>query len=383
MPLDACNLQELGIDPVRYADALALCDQICSAGTLPAISLRLITPRGPAPVQTFGHARLGESSKPVTEKTIYLVASLTKPVLAMGVLRLVEQGKLTLSDRVCDWLPEFAGANKKGITIRHLLTHTSGLPDMLPNNRALRMRQAGLSDFVDGACRVTLDFPCGRGVQYQSMGYALLGEIITRCSGCAYADYLKQEIFTPLGMSDTALGAPEDWYAGEDPRVDRIAEIRVPEEQQQGHDWNWNSRYWRMLGAPWGGMLATVEDLSRLLMMMLGLLDGEKNYGPFSPQTVQAARRNQLGSMRDLPEVDRRTRPWGYGWRLNWPDHSACFSDLLPEETFGHWGATGTLWWADPIHRFGFILLTTEPLGRHRSEHVRISNAFAAAIQSS
>src|SRR5690606_21854092 len=142
----------------------------------------------------------------------------------------------------------------RATTIRHLLTHASGLPDALPNNVALRKAHAPLREFVRGACEIGLDFGPGRGVQYQSLGYALLGEIIEGVSGRSCGQYLKETFFDPLGMESTTLGAIA-------PRISRpIVEIRVPEEMRGGNDWNWNSPYWQDLGAPWGGMISTADD---------------------------------------------------------------------------------------------------------------------------
>jgi CubicO group peptidase (beta-lactamase class C family) len=140
----------------------------------------------------------------------------------------VVRGQLLLNDRVGDIIPEFAKSHKIAITIRTLLTHTSGLPDMLPNNRQLRAAHAPLATFVENTCAAQTTFPPGRGVQYQSMGFAVLGEIIQRISGQTCAEFLQREFFTPLGMSDTALGARDDWLSGPKPQGDRIAGIRAP-----------------------------------------------------------------------------------------------------------------------------------------------------------
>src|SRR5690606_26978005 len=113
------------------------------------------------------------------------------------------------------------------------------------------------------------DFPPGRGVQYQSMGYAVLGAVIENVTGLSCAEYLRREVFAPLGMNDTALGAPEEWFTDPQPRIARVPEVRVPKDLESATDWNWNSRYWRTLGAPWGGMLCTAADLGRFAQMML------------------------------------------------------------------------------------------------------------------
>lgn len=359
---------------------------------MPAIALQVVCRGTTTGVRCFGRQRLAAESPPLREDAIFLVASLTKPIVAMAVLLLVERGRLALNDRVVEYMPEFDAADRRSVTIRHLLTHTSGLPDMLPNNRPLRESRSPLARFVEGSCAVTLDFPPGRGVQYQSMGYALLGQIIQRVSGAPCAEFLRRELFEPLGMLDTALGAPDSWYETAGlragcrtasgmliPMIDRIAEVRVPEDQQGGDQWNWNSRYWRQLGAPWGGLFSTSHDLMIFCRMMLrgGTIASVRL---FSPATIEAATSNQLECLHDLPEGDRRTRGWGFGWRLNWPGHAASFGDLLSPRAYGHWGATGTLFWIDPASDAAAVILTTQPLEREASHLTRLSNMIVAAI---
>lgn len=363
----------------RWQRALDFARELCETGQVPAIALCAGSSRDVVPPVLFGRQSLADDSPPLREDAVFLIASITKPIVATAALALVERGQLALGDRVSEIIPEFAGSGRYPVTVRHLMTHTSGLPDMLENNVELREANAPLSAFVEGVCRVTPEFEPGTRVRYQSMGFALLGEIVARIDGRSCAEFLRDEVFLPLGMHDTALGAPENWFAGGKPVADRIAEIRLPQHQSSESTWNWNSRYWRSLGVPWGGLLTTPADLARFARMMLagGELDGVRI---LSPAAVRAATRNQLHSMRDVPEADRRCRGWGLGWRLDWPAHSANFGDLLGPRTYGHWGATGTVLWIDPdLEAFG-IVLTTQPQEPHGRFLSRLSNLIAAAL---
>lgn len=375
--------QAVELDPVRWQGALNLLQGWCDAGDLPATAVSVTRHGKTTGVHLFGRQKLAADSPPVRDDAIFLIASITKPIVATGVLLLVERGLLALDDRVEHYVPAFGGHGKHAITLRHLLTHTSGLPDMLSNNIELRAAQAPLSEFVEGTCACRLDFPPGRGMQYQSMGFAMLGEIIRRVSGKSCARFLEDEIFKPLGMNDTALGAPPAWFEGPQPRTDRIAEVWLPPDSEQSRatsrDWNWNSPYWRKLGAPWGGLLTTPSDLARFGQMLLG----RGRLGDLqivSRAGIEAATRNQLEAMRDVPADDRRTRPWGLGWRLNWGAHSANFGDFLGPRTYGHWGATGTVMWLDPDRDACVILLTTKPQEPQGSYLARASNAIVAAM---
>ncbi|MBY0230153.1 MAG: beta-lactamase family protein [Gemmataceae bacterium] len=345
-----------GFDPARLERACGLLkkwaaeDKIPSAGICVGRRGRMVEPR------FFG---------PVKPDALFLTASLTKPLTVTAAMMLVERGLLALEDRVSSLLPAF---KHEAVQVRHLMTHTSGLPDMLPDNEKLRKAHKPLAAFVDGACKVPLLFAPGTRVSYQSMGTLLLAEIVHQASGKALRDFLAEEVFGPLGMADTSLGWVESKKA-------RIARVRVAEET----DWGWNSAYWLGLGAPWGGMLASPTDLGRFAQMMLngGELDGTRL---LSRASVREMTTNQLETMPTVPEEDRRCRPWGLGWRLDWPAYSSSFGDLLGVRAYGHWGATGTLWWMDPDAEAWLVLLTTQPQEPEGRFLARVSNAVAAAL---
>ena len=373
---DFVSPQAAGLDPVRRKFACELLERFSADGTLPAGAL--IAGVGDSVVAPFlcGRQTL-DGSASVRDDAMFLVASITKPIVGTAALMLVERGEITLSDKVIEYVPEFGRNGKSGVRIRHLLTHTSGLPDMLPQNVELRKEHAPLSAFVEGTCDVGLDFATGRGVKYQSMGFAMLGEIVHRVTGLTCAEFVRKEIFEPLGMLDSHLGLPDEWFESADgaAKLERVVEIQVPDEQV-GQDWNWNGRYWRTLGAPWGGLLTTPVDLARFCRMMLGHGDMQI----LSQAAIRAATRNQLEVMPDVPEIDRRTRGWGLGWRLNWPAHSANFGDLSGSRSYGHWGATGTVCWMDPENDSFVVLLTTRPQEPHGTWLARVSNAVSAAL---
>jgi len=369
-----------GLDPQRWNSALDVVRTWTEQDRVPAAAV-LVGRHGMTPgPQFFGRQRVDAKSPPLRDDAIFLIASITKPIVAMGAMLLIERGQLTLNDRVTDFLPEFGKKGKHGTTIRNLLTHTSGLPDMLPTNADLRRANAPLSEFVAGTCAVTPDFPPSRSVQYQSMGFAVLAAIMEQVSGMSCAEFLRHEFFQPLGMNDTRLGVPDDWFEGAQPTIDRIAEIRVPPDQVEASDWNWNSRYWRQLGAPWGGLLTTPLDLGQFAQLMLNNgRAGERQL--LSPATVRESTGNQLAVMKEVPDEERRFRPWGLGWRLQWASHANSFGDLVSSKTYGHWGATGTLLWIDPEKDSFVMILSTQPLDPNGAPVQRVSNAIVGAFR--
>jgi CubicO group peptidase (beta-lactamase class C family) len=285
-----------------------------------------------------------------------------------------------MADPAARYVPEFANGGKQAITLAHCLTHTSGLPDMLADNIELRKRNAPLSEFVAGVCRLAPLFEPGTAVKYQSMGTLMLAEVVRRVAGQPLAEFLQQRIFGPLEMHDTALGMPPAWaeHGAENHRSrrERIAELRVPAEQVGSH-WGWNSDYWRSLGAPWGGLLSTAADLARFCQHLLRIHAGDS--GIVSRATLETMTANQLDRLPSVPEADRRCRPWGYGWRLNWPNDDDTFGDFLSPAAYGHWGATGTLMWIDSPRDAFAVVLTTQPMESGVRRQARFSNCLTSA----
>ncbi|HEV3163232.1 MAG TPA: serine hydrolase domain-containing protein [Isosphaeraceae bacterium] len=363
--------ERVGLRPAQLQRAYDLLAKWTDTGEVPSASLCVGRRGGVVEPRFFGRQRIGQDA-PLGADALFLMASITKPVTATAVMLLLERGKVKLDDRVAEFIPTFGQQGKADVRIRHLLTHTSGLPDMLPDNDRLRAKHRPLEAFVEGACRQPLAFPPGSQLQYQSMGFAVLAEVVHQVEGVTLAECLRRDVFEPLGMRETSLGwRPET--------KDRIAEVRLSAAQVQAADWNWNSPYWRGFGAPWGGLISAPADMARLCLMLLG----GGSWGStriLGPATVRAMTSNQLATMPDLPEVERRCRPWGLGWRLAWPGQPANFGDLMVPPTYGHWGATGTLCWLDPATETFCLILTTQPQGDDGKFLARISNIVAAAV---
>ncbi|MCZ6681318.1 MAG: serine hydrolase [Candidatus Poribacteria bacterium] len=362
--------EAVGFSSERLDRAYRFLDNAVQSGRIPGAAI-LVTRHGvPVAPRCFGRMYLEPDSPPIQSDTIFLVASVTKPVTVAAVMLLVERGKLLLDDLVCSIIPEFGNRGKEEIKIRHLMTHTSGLPDMLPENQQLRERHAPMKEFVRRICDLELHFPPGTNIRYQSTGIAILGEIVERIEGISLPTFLRREIFQPLGMKDTSLGI------GDLP-TDRIAHVNVkPEEQKL--DWTWNKPYWRNLGAPWGGMFSTVGDMFRFCQSFLngGVFDDAP---VFSPATVQAMTTDQTTSMPDIPQHVKYGQIWGLGWRLQPASGWSYFGDLISPGAYGHGGATGTVVWSDPVREMVCVLFTTQPSASSEGLLGRYSNLVAAS----
>lgn len=339
-------------------------------GEAPGAAVQLSIGDKPSVSKAFGRFKPNLAT-PMQQDSIFLVASITKPFTVAAAVLLAERGQLLLDDPAYHYLPEFGNSGKEDISLRHLMTHSSGLPDMLPENQSLRERHAPMSEFIEQICQLKLDFPAGTGLQYQSTGLAILGEIVQRVSGISLQEFLRKEFFEPLGMKDTALGIdglPED----------RVSNVKLPPEQE-GVDWDWNSPYWRNFGAAWGGMFSTVEDLTRFLRMLLngGELQGKRI---FSRSTVETMIRDQTSPMPLVPNEQKVRIRGGLGWRLAPSSCWGFFGDFLSSGSFGHGGATGTVFWADPKRDMTFALLTTQPSIWSESLLCKASNLAIACV---
>jgi CubicO group peptidase (beta-lactamase class C family) len=362
---------EIGFILNRLQRAYDLLDSWVRTDKVPAAALCVGRKGKMLPLRLVGRQRPEAAAPALRKDALFLVASITKPVTVTAAMILVERGQLALEDKVASYVPRFGIRGKKDVEIRHLMTHTSGLPDMLPNNDKLRAAHKPLSAFIEDVCRLPILFPPGTRVNYQSMGTAMLAEVVHQVSGVALHEFLRKEVFAPLGMPDTSLGWQKE-------KKDRIAVVRVPADQEKT-DWHWNTPYWLGFGAPWGGMVTSPADFARFCQMMLnGGSLGDVRI--LSPASVRAMTTNQLGFMPQVPKVERRCRPWGLGWRLQCPASTDNFGDLVGFRAFGHWGATGTLCWMDPDSGTFFILFTTEPIADSGRFHSRLSNAVLAAL---
>jgi CubicO group peptidase (beta-lactamase class C family) len=313
--------------------------------------------------KAFGRRGFARDTPPVNPESVFLLASITKPVTACALMLLVERGQAALSDPVSRYLPEFTGGDRARVRVKDLLSHSSGLPDMLPENTELRRAHAPLSEFVKHTFTTPLLYPPGTSFRYQSMGILLAGEIVERLTGMRLRDFEAKEIFGPLGMTSSSLG-----LGGR--RIADLVECQEPHNADTA-SFGANSPYWRDMGHPWGGMHSTTGDLAILLQTFLngGSYGGRRL---FSPATVRVMTSEQNAGLH---------APWGLGWALGRAIAWNVFGDLVSEKTFGHTGATGTVAWADPESQLLCVILTDRPYSADNGELLRlVSNAVAASV---
>jgi CubicO group peptidase (beta-lactamase class C family) len=333
-----------------------------------------------------------EAGRAMRKDTIFQIMSMTKPVTAIGIMMLAEEGKLALRDPVEQYLPEFHGLRvatttgpdaaalsvpNHAITIRDLLTHTAGIQDY-PGPPGIadyaQTMRVPLAEVVKQLAGQPLLFQPGSRWSYSSPGIEILGRIIEVCSGEKYQDFIAERILTPLGMKDSFFFPPAD-------KVSRIAMVYArkngalapapatilggdPAKHRQG----------AVFPAPAWGLYSTADDLLRLYRMMLdgGVYEGHRYLSPFSvrlmtePQTTGIDR---VGWMR------------GSDYGLAWEIVTDPLGELAghTEGTFGHGGAFGTQGWIDPNNKLISILLIQRSDGGTES----MTNVFLNMAESS
>ena len=310
-----------------------------------------------------------EAGRPMQKDAIFQIMSMTKPVTAIGIMMLAEEGKLALRDPVDQYLPEFRNqrvATNVGpdaarlatpghpVTIRDLLTHTAGIQDFAP--AAIRDYPQAMNVPLDRVVRELaaqpLLFQPGTEWSYSSPGIEILGRLIEVCSGQKYEDFIASHILQPLGMHDTFFYPPAD-------KITRIAMVYVHQDGKLvrapatilGGD-PAKYRAGAVFPAPGWGLYSTAADLLRLYRMMLndGVYEGRRYLSPFSVHLMTEAHTTGIHPVGWMRGAD-----YGLAWEV--------VTDPLGElaghtkGTYGHGGAFGTQGWIDPRNQLISILL--------------------------
>jgi CubicO group peptidase (beta-lactamase class C family) len=339
----------------RWDDAAEVLRRATAGKQVEAAVLHVVH-RGEPFTRHFGKAASGDA--------MFLLGSVSKPINVAAVMMLFDRGKFRLDDRVKKFLPAFTGGGREQVTILHLLTHTSGLPDQLASNNDLRKKHAPLTDFVAQTVRTPLAFAPGSRYRYSSMGILLAARVAELLGGTEIRTLVDRTVFQPLGMKHSAQGLGR--FRLEDMVPCQMAGA-APESgagDPKARDWNWNSPYWRRLGAPWGGTHASAPDIARFLGEFLGARGKA-----LKPETARLMIRNHNAA---------GLTPRGLGFGVG----RGAGSPGCSERTFGHTGSTGTLCWADPASETICVVLTSLPRrGAKRHPRELAAERVAAAAR--
>jgi len=298
----------------------------------------------------------------MSKDTLFRIASMTKPVTAIGIMILADEGKLSPDDDVAKYLPEFTGqmlVDQKGketlsvkkpgrpVKLRDLLTHTSGVANYPAGvSDVYTKRNRTLAETALATALQPLQFEPGTKWSYSNPGIDTLGRVIEVVSGESYEGFLKKRVFEPLGMTDTAFYPTPDqlkrlaitYAKGKDGRLTPAPNNLMALPPHPKHP------------IPAGGLVSSGADLARLYRMMLhnGELDGKRI---LSEKAVAEMTRTQTG---DIKTGFVEGMSFGYGWAV--VKEPKGVTEMLSPGTFGHGGAFGTQGWVDP-HQDLFVIL--------------------------
>jgi uncharacterized protein YbbC (DUF1343 family)/CubicO group peptidase (beta-lactamase class C family) len=322
----------------------------------------------------YGKRAVSPAEETMTLDTIFDVASLTKPVATTtSVMILIEEGKIRLNDRVASFIPEFARYGKEGITVRHLLTHVSGLrPDV-----DLAEPWTGADTAITLAVEEVPVAKPGERFIYSDINFFLLGEIVQRAAKKPLDVFARERIFGPLRMRDTMFAPPDSLRARIAP-TEPCTPYGWPCSQEDGtmlrgtgHD----PTARRMGGvAGHAGLFSTAADLAIYCRMLLGegAVAGRRILSPLGVARLTAP---------STPKAEPTIR--GLGWDMD-SSFSANRGELFPLGSFGHTGFTGTSLWIDPATDVFVVFLSNrlhpDGKGDVTPLRARVATVVAAAF---
>jgi CubicO group peptidase (beta-lactamase class C family) len=309
--------------------------------------------------------------------TINLWFSSGKPLTAVAIARLWEQGKVELDLPVARYVPEFGAGGKAGITVRHLLNHTAGF------RAADRVRDdLPWDEAIQAICATPAEpgWVPGQRAGYQLFSsWFLLGEIVRRLDGRPIDRYIAEEIFAPLGLQDCWVGLPPDSFRA---YGDRMGLMHFLTQGQLRPHRAWNSESSAAVVRPGGNVRGPMRELGRFYEALLALLAGEGEARRIiQPGSLATFTRRDREGMFD--ETFRHVLDWGLGFAVNSNRHGAetipyGFGPHASEGAFGHGGSQSSCGFADPAHGLAVAWVCNGMIGE--TAHQKRARQLNAAL---
>ncbi|MCG7592612.1 beta-lactamase family protein [Mycobacterium sp. PSTR-4-N] len=295
-------------------------------------------------------------AEPMTEDTVFDVASLTKVLAtATAVMQLYEQGKVRLDDPVQTYLPAFNPAHdphRAAVTVRTLLTHTSGLPGDVNLDDPWGLAHTDRAEGMRRALSAPLEMPPGAVFRYSDINFELLGALVEAVTGEPEDVYARRNVFVPLGMTETRYLPSTGPVARNHTLLSRVAPTRLDTEGRPSTNPHFGSVMRgvvddptsRRMGGVAGhaGVFSTAADVGRFAQALLDRLAGRPSAFPLRRSTLQTMTAPNRPS---APGAVRGVR--GLGWDID-TGYSGSRGTVFSVGSFGHTGFTGTSLWIDP-----------------------------------
>lgn len=324
-------------NPALLDDVLARLGERVSEGAVPTAAIAVGDAAG-----TIRSAAFSGGRRSVGPDSYFFLASVTKPIFATAFMQLVEDGLVSLDEPIGRWLPEFDSGEKALVTSRHLLTHTSGVPDAATEQLARKRPSA--KQMTQITLDAPLNFTPGTRYEYCTATFYLLAEVIERLTGTHYRDFLRQRVLRPLHMHATfdprRAGRPT--VAVEGIGLDnRIVQYLM-------------LRYLAGAALPGGGLFGTLEDMTRFGAALLSPKRLHDRDMPLSAHTFAVMGEDQLRGLTGIYDGEERPVHFGLGWGKPTLMHDLPGSPNV----VSHGGASGTRLWIDPDAGLVFVYFT-------------------------
>ena len=396
--LPAAKPEEVGLSTQRLARINEMMQRHIAAGEISG-GVTLVARKGRvAHFEAHGTTDL-ETRRPMQKDSVFRIASMTKVVTGVAVMMMVEEGRIRITDPVSKFIPEFrnltvaveqdqprqgppqtngeepAAPNfyrvpaAREVTVRDLLTHTSGLASGPMSNSSVRefvrKPEDTLADYIPRLGRTALEFQPGSRWAYSAQaGFDALGRIVEIVSGAPFDRFLRERLFDPLGMADVSFYATPAL----EPRL-VTAYQQTPNGIRKNANPNSMSSRVYFMGS--GGLVTTAEEYLKFAQMLLngGQLNGARI---LSPRTVQ-----QMASVHASDALPGRSVGEGYGLSVRVLNRAVLNGSRLSDGAYGWSGAYGTHFWIDPKEEIVAILMIQTPVREMRPE---FENAVMQAI---
>jgi CubicO group peptidase (beta-lactamase class C family) len=350
--------QEVGLDPAKVEELFKRAEREVTERLLPSCQIAIARNGKVGAMKTFGRAVQGGVEKPATDETLYCVFSCTKAIMSSAMWILIGEGKLQVSERAADIVPEFGSNGKEGITVEQLLLHVGGFPNAPFPQPDWNSHEKRLDRFKSWR----LEFPVGqRFIYHPTAGFWVLAEILERRTGKDFREFVRDRIAQPLGLPELHIGLPRAEHGrvadlvwvGQNLTPEDYKKMNLPppavSEVTEDAIIGFNTPVVRESGVPGGGGIMTAAELALFYQGVLHnrpVADGKPIW---EPATLSEALRVRSGDYFDPIFKYKCNRALGVvvagdDGMANYRGFGKTNSPLA----FGHGGAGGQIGWGDP-----------------------------------
>jgi CubicO group peptidase (beta-lactamase class C family) len=364
-PLEKSDPEALGFAPEQLEKLDTLIAQHIEEGRFSGAQIALARHGKLALFRSFGNARTDPEAVPVTDSTLFLLFSNTKVLVSSALWLLIQDGRVSLSDRVADHLPEFKANGKGEITIFEVMTHQGGFPKANISRAAWSDHELMRAE----VCQFASEWPAGSMVHYHPRAaHFVLAMLIEALTGSDYRDFVRSRVIEPLGLQqELYLGVPSN----EQVRCVDVGGEPVEEKNTAG---------FRTAGLPFGGSFGTARAQVAFYQMLLqgGRLNGVRL---LSPRMIDFLTNDFTGDREDVHHKRPMHRGLGPHMRGT-PGHESGLGSIANPRTFGHGGIGSCYCWGDPVSGVSFAYVSNEvaPEEWSRTRFDRVNNIVHASI---